>query len=141
MYTKVSQINVSSSAEWSISKSIRRCSPFFGGHEIPKNTPVIHALGVSQQDETVWPLPNKFDPDRFSPENSKKRPSLAFKPFGFAGKRICPGQKFAYGEATVCFASLLKKFKINMVEGQVINPVHGLVTHPSEEVWITIEKR
>ena len=112
-----------------------------GGHKIPKNTPVIHALGVSQQDETVWPLPNKFDPDRFSPENSKKRPSLAFKPFGFAGKRICPGQKFAYGEATVCFASLLKKFKINMVEGQVINPVHGLVTHPSEEVWITIEKR
>ena len=31
MYTKVSQIKVSSSAEWSISKSIRRCSPFFGG--------------------------------------------------------------------------------------------------------------
>ncbi|CAC5367291.1 CYP20A [Mytilus coruscus] len=112
-----------------------------GGHKIPKNTPVIHALGVTQQDEALWPVPNRFDPDRFSEENSKKRQSLAFQPFGFAGKRICPGYRFAYAEATVCFVTLLRKFKFNMVEGQVITPVHGLVTHPSEEVWITIDKR
>lgn len=112
-----------------------------GGHKIPKGTPVIHALGVSLQDEKYWPLPNKFDPDRFSPENVKSRPAMAFQPFGFAGKRICPGYRFAYAEATVCLVTLLRKFKVNMVEGQVVNPVHGLVTHPEDEIWITIEKR
>ncbi|KAK3588054.1 hypothetical protein CHS0354_012100 [Potamilus streckersoni] len=112
-----------------------------GGHKISKNTPVIHALGVVLQDEKIWPLPNKFDPDRFSPENTKKRPTLAFSPFGFAGKRICPGYRFSYAEASVCIVTLLKKFKVHMVKGQFVTPVYGLVTHPEEEIWITISKR
>ncbi|OWF40771.1 cytochrome P450 20A1-like [Mizuhopecten yessoensis] len=112
-----------------------------GGHKIPKNTPVIHALGVSLKDEKYWPLPNKFDPDRFSPENVKTRPPLSFQPFGFAGKRVCPGYRFAYAEATVCLVTLLRKFKVKLVDDQVVNPVHGLVTHPEEEIWIKLEKR
>ncbi|KAK3108521.1 hypothetical protein FSP39_009786 [Pinctada imbricata] len=112
-----------------------------GGHKIPKNTPVIHALGVSLQNEKYFPLPNKFDPDRFNTENSKGRPSMAFQPFGFAGKRVCPGYRFAYAEAIVCLVTLLRKFKVKMVEGQVVTPVHGLVTHPEEEIWVKIQKR
>ncbi|XP_078321122.1 cytochrome P450 20A1-like [Crassostrea virginica] len=112
-----------------------------GGHRIPKNTPVIHALGVSLQNEKYFPNPNKFDPDRFSPENSKSRPSFAFQPFGFAGKRVCPGQKFAYAEAVVALVTILRKFKLKMVEGQVVTPTFGLVTHPTEEIWITLQKR
>ncbi|XP_033762753.1 cytochrome P450 20A1-like isoform X2 [Pecten maximus] len=113
-----------------------------GGHKIPKNTPVVHALGVSLKNEKYWPLPNKFDPDRFSPENIKNRPPLSFQPFGFAGKRVCPGYRFAYAEATVCLVTLLRKFKIRLVDdGQVVNPVYGLVTHPDKEIWVKIEKR
>lgn len=112
-----------------------------GGHKIPKNTPVIHALGVAGKDETVFPQPEKFDPDRFTHEHLRERSHLAFSPFGFAGKRVCPGQRFAYGEATVAMVTLLRKFKVSLVEGQMIEPVHGLVTHPSEEIWITLAKR
>ncbi|KAL3872161.1 hypothetical protein ACJMK2_040108 [Sinanodonta woodiana] len=117
------------------------CDAQLGGHNIPKNTPVIHALGVVLQDEKIWPLPNKFDPDRFSPENTRKRPALAFSPFGFAGKRICPGYRFSYAEASVCMVTLLKKFKVHMVEGQKVIPLYGLVTRPADEIWITISKR
>ncbi|CAH1789284.1 unnamed protein product [Owenia fusiformis] len=112
-----------------------------GGHTIPAKTPVIHALGVSLQDEETWPEPNKFDPDRFSPENSKSRPDMAFQPFGFAGKRKCPGYRFAYVEVQVLVAEILRKFRIRMVEGQVVTPVYGLVTRPEEEIWVTVEKR
>ena len=86
-------------------------------------------------------LISRFDPDRFSPENSKSRPSFAFQPFGFAGKRVCPGQKFAYAEAVVALVTILRKFKLKMVEGQVVTPTFGLVTHPTEEIWITLQKR
>ncbi|XP_033112330.1 cytochrome P450 20A1-like isoform X2 [Anneissia japonica] len=112
-----------------------------GGHIVPKMTPVIHALGVVQEDEKYWPEPRKFDPDRFSEENSKHRDKLAFSPFGFAGKRMCPGYRFSYVELTVFLSQLIRKFKFNLVEGLVIEPVHGLVTTPSDEIWVTVEKR
>ena len=54
---------------------------------------------------------------------------------------MCPGQKFAYAEATVCLVTLLRKFKLDLVEGQVVTPAHGLVTHPEEEIWVTLSKR
>ncbi|XP_064613614.1 cytochrome P450 20A1-like isoform X1 [Liolophura sinensis] len=111
------------------------------GHKIPKNTPVIHALGVVLQGDTWWAEPNKFDPDRFSSENTKSRPLLAFSPFGFAGKRTCPGAQLAYLEATSVLVTLLRQHKVKMVEGLVINPVYGIVTHPGDEIWITVEKR
>lgn len=112
-----------------------------GGHKVPKNTPVIHALGVVLQDEKLWPLPKNFDPDRFSPDNRKDIPSLAFSPFGFAGKRQCPGHKYAYLESTVLIANIVRKFKVSLWEDQVVKPVYGLVTHPMDEVWLRVTKR
>lgn len=53
----------------------------------------------------------RFDPDRFSPENSKSRPSYAFQPFGFAGKMICPGYKFAYIEAIIGLVTILRSLR------------------------------
>ncbi|XP_071812069.1 cytochrome P450 20A1-like [Apostichopus japonicus] len=111
-----------------------------GGHFIPKGTPVITALGVMSQDEKIWPNPKKFDPDRFSPENVKGRHQFAFQPFGLPG-RICPGCRFALYELTVLLAILIRNFKWTLVEGQMVESVHGLVTSPKEEIWVHIEKR
>ena len=82
----------------------------------------------------------RFDPERFSSENSKSRSSYAFQAFGFAGKRKCPGYQFAYAEVTVLLSILLRKFRIKLVEGQVVQKEHGLVTTPKDEIWITVEK-
>ncbi|KAL5006402.1 hypothetical protein ScPMuIL_015208 [Solemya velum] len=111
------------------------------GYHIPKNTTVIHALGVVLQDEKYWPDPDKFDPDRFSPANVKERSSMAYVPFGFAGKRTCPATDFAYAETCVLFAALLRKFEIKLAGPQSIKRIHGLITHPSEEIWITLNRR
>lgn len=67
----------------------------------------------------------RFDLDRYSPENSKSRPSYAFQP-GFAGKRICPGYKYAYVEAIIGLVTILRKFKVIMVEGQEVIQTFGL---------------
>ena len=83
----------------------------------------------------------RFDPERFSPDNVKLRPALSFEPFGFAGKRKCLGYKLSYAEAFVLISTVIQKFKINLVEGQVVTPVFGLVASPKEEIWITLSKR
>ena len=112
-----------------------------GGYHIPKDTPVIHALGVLLQDETYWPEPEKFDPERFSPENVKKRPTMTFQPFGAAGKRICPGYRFAYAEAAVLMSTMIRNFKISLVKNKDVGKKHGMVTHPAEEIWVTLTNR
>ena len=71
----------------------------------------------------------------------KSLPKYAFEPFGFAGKRKCPGYRFAYVELTVILATLLRKIKFDLVEGQVVTSEYGLVTKPKEEIWVTVSPR
>eukprot|EP00039_Didymoeca_costata_P015221 m.254833 g.254833 ORF g.254833 m.254833 type:complete len:61 (+) comp16178_c1_seq19:211-393(+) len=54
-------------------------------------------------DPKQFPEPGVFNPDRFLPENKKKIASMAYIPFGFAGKRVCPGKTLAYTEVSTCF--------------------------------------
>jgi cytochrome P450 family 20 subfamily A len=71
----------------------------------------------------------------------KERPSLAYQPFGFAGKRKCPGWRFSIAEGLVFISVFFRRFKIELAKGQKVEPVHRLVTSPKEEVWITLSKR
>ncbi|KAL6072123.1 Cytochrome P450, family 20, subfamily A [Balamuthia mandrillaris] len=113
-----------------------------GGYHIPAKTPMVLALGVVLQDERIWPEPQKFDPSRFSKEESAKRHPLAFSPFGFAGKRVCPGYRFAFAEAGICLVSLLRRLDITPSPGQKPpEPVFGLVTSPKHEIFITARSR
>ncbi|GAB6027651.1 hypothetical protein CHUAL_001892 [Chamberlinius hualienensis] len=110
-----------------------------GGHNILANTPVIHCLGYSLMDPKYWSTPEtlppaEFDPERFSVENSKHRPKLSFEPFGFAGKRICPGYRFAYVVVIVLVSLILRRFRVKLAEGQKIKKVIGFVTKPNAEI-------
>lgn len=112
-----------------------------GEYAIPKETPILLPFGVVLQDPNLWPEPQRFDPDRFNSENIKQLPNLSYQPFGFAGKRKCPGWRFSIAEGLVFLSVLLKRFKFHLVEGQQVKPVHRLVTSPAEEIWVTVSKR
>lgn len=112
-----------------------------GGYKIPAKTSVIHALGASLQSEKYFLNPKRFDPDRFSEANIKSRPAYAFQPLGFAGKRMCPGYKLAIIGAIALLVNILKIFRVKLVEGQMVTPKFGIVTHPKDKIWITVEKR
>ncbi|XP_042301378.1 cytochrome P450 20A1 isoform X1 [Sceloporus undulatus] len=106
-------------------------------HIIPKETLVLYALGVVLQDSSAWPLPYKFDPDRFSDESAMKNISL----LGFSGSQECPELRFAYTVTTVLLSVIVRKLHLHPVEGQVMDTKYELVTSPKEEAWITISKR
>lgn len=112
-----------------------------GGYDIPKDTPIIHAFGVSFKDETAWPNPEKFDPDRFKKENKQERLQFSFPPFGFAANRVCPAEEYTYANSSIALVTLLRKFKVHLVEGQDVKPVYGFVTKPKEEIFVTLSKR
>ncbi|XP_067944170.1 cytochrome P450 20A1-like [Watersipora subatra] len=122
-------------APYSARKSSSDC--IISGHKIPKETPIIISAGTLMQNGDLWENPDEFDPDRFN----KKIPAYGFEPFGFAGKRKCPGYRLTELESQMFIVLALKRFKVTLVPGQVVEPSYGLVTKPSEEIWILVEKR
>lgn len=93
-------------------------------------------------DDRYWDKPEEFNPNRFSPEESAKRPSVAYIPFG-EGPRNCIGMRFANVNLKLAVASIIKNYKIavdtNKVELPIkLDPKSALA--PVGGCWINFEK-
>lgn len=78
-----------------------------GGYRIPNGTMILVAPYFTHRLPSLWPDPERFDPERFVREPSPDR--FAFLPFG-AGSRTCAGLAFAYQELVLALAVLLRRF-------------------------------
>ena len=97
-----------------------------GGEKIKKGELVIpHIYGLHHNPD-YWPDPDKFDPDRFLPENVKARKPYTYIPFG-GGPRFCIGNNFAMMEMQMTLAYLCYHFDFNMASDNSIG-VKPLVT-------------
>ncbi len=69
--------------------------PFeFAGYQIPQGWMLMYYIPHSHYDETIFPNPQVFDPDRFSPERAASIPPYSLIGFG-GGPRMCLGYPFA----------------------------------------------
>ncbi|XP_068241539.1 cytochrome P450 3A24-like [Palaemon carinicauda] len=95
------------------------------------------------RDPQHYPNPEKFDPERFSPENKVSRSQMVYLPFG-SGPRNCIGMRFALMEAKVAAVYLLQDFAfIPSKKTQVpivIEKRSGLLK-AQDGVWVRLAKR
>jgi len=82
---------------------------------IPKGTFVIFPIQSIQTDPDNFENPEKFDPERFLPENKSKMNPYAFMPFGH-GPRNCIGMRFALTEVKSMLANLVLNFNVEPSE-------------------------
>jgi cytochrome P450 len=115
--------------EWAFKEAMRLNAPVpaiprralrdftLGNMTVPAGTQVGVNPMMTHRLPEIWPEPEKFDPARFSPENSKGRHKYAWVPFG-GGAHMCLGLHFAYMQAKAFFFELLDRREI------VIDPAY-----------------
>jgi len=88
----------------------------FGGYQIPAGTTIGVSVGYTHKMAEHWPDPHRFDPMRFSPEESKGRHKYAWVPFG-GGAHMCIGLHFATMQIRILMAQLLSRYRIELEQG------------------------
>ncbi|XP_050512635.1 probable cytochrome P450 6a23 isoform X2 [Diabrotica virgifera virgifera] len=92
-------------------------------------------------DPDIYPNPNVFDPDRFSPENKSLIPPMAFLAFG-EGPRLCIGLRFGKLQAKVGLCSILRTCRVTLNEKTQLPWKYDSRLHfPNVEggVWLNLE--
>ena len=85
------------------------------GYRVEAGTLVLVGIYAMHRDPALWDHPLVFDPNRFSPANSKDRDRWQFVPFG-GGPRSCIGDHFAMLEATLGLATIIRHTEIQSLD-------------------------
>lgn len=97
----------------------------------------IPTFGI-QTDPEYYPDPQKFIPERFSPENKAKRHPMTFLPFG-DGPRNCIGARLGQLLGKVAVAAVVSDFKVALNE-KTIYPIRykksSLLLNVEGGVWL-----
>ncbi len=101
--------------------------------EIRPGDTVMIPIYTLQRNRLLWDDPDAFKPERFADRKAIDR--YAYLPFG-DGPRICIGASFAIQEAVIVLATLLKRFRFDLVEGKPPKPVMILTLRPEGGVWL-----
>jgi cytochrome P450 len=106
---------------WAIGRMSK--SPFdMGDVHIGAKSICILSPYVMQRDPRWFPDPERFDPERWTPEARESRPKFSYFPFG-GGARVCIGERFAWMEGTLVLATLAQMWKLQLSPGQRVEPL------------------
>lgn len=112
-----------------------------GDHVVPNHSLIICNIYATHHLAHIYPEPEKFQPDRFTAENSEKRNPYAFIPFA-AGPRLCLGYKYAYLEMKTIISRILRSYKMQTVAGKdEIKPSFRITLRAQGGLWIRFQKR
>jgi cytochrome P450 len=112
------------------------------GYPVHKGQVVIMSPYTLHRNAAYFPAPDTFDPERFTPENEKKLPRLAYIPFG-AGPRICIGNHFALMEGHLLLASFAQRVTFELIPGQHVVPDPGktITIRPRHPLMMRVKRR
>lgn len=107
---------------------------------LPPHTMVVMSQYVVHHDPRWYPEPERFDPDRWTPEARAARPKFAYFPFG-GGPRLCIGEPFAWMEGVLILATLAQRWQARLAPGQRIEPEPLITLRPRNGVRMMLSAR
>ena len=109
---------------------------------IPKGAKVLMPIYSMHHDPVNFPDPEKFNPDRFLPENRESIQPFTFIPFG-TGYRACVGIKYALIVSKLALAKLIKSYRliVTPLTTKKVDYDWGSILLCAKEINVGIEKR
>ncbi len=88
---------------------------YLGEYFVPAGTEIYISPYLIQRHPAYWEAPDEFNPDRFSPAQSRDRHELAMLPFS-VGPRSCIGEFLARIEMQIHLITVARKLRLRYVQ-------------------------
>lgn len=111
-----------------------------GEYVVPARGILFMSPYVIQRDARFFAAPERFDPDRWTPEFREQLPPFAYFPFG-GGARRCIGDQFALMELALLLATFAQKWQLRLVPGHPVVPQPLITLRAKHGVKVTAARR
>jgi cytochrome P450 len=105
---------------WIIGRRVREDYPI-GDYVVPARSIVVVSPYLMHRDARYYHEPDRFFPDRWTPEFKASLPPCAYFPFG-AGARRCIGESFAWMEMVLVLSTIAQRWRLRLVQGHPVVP-------------------
>jgi cytochrome P450 len=114
--------------------------PEFGNYVLRPGDIVLVSQAVMHYDARFWAQPERFDPDRWTPDAEAARPKFAYFPFG-GGPRVCIGEQFAWMEQMLLLATLGAQWRMRLAPDQVVATQPIITLRPKFGMRMILQRR
>jgi cytochrome P450 len=111
-----------------------------GDYVLPPGALVLLSPYVTQHDARHFPEPERFMPERWTPEFRASLEPFAYFPFG-GGSRRCIGESFAMMELVLVASTIARRWTIRVVPGHPVVPQPLMTLRLKHGLKATVRKR
>jgi cytochrome P450 len=110
------------------------------GFAVPRKALIILCQWVTHRHPDFWDEPDRFMPQRFMGSVAERRHRFAYFPFG-GGPRICIGMQFSMMEGPLILATVLQRFRIELVPDHPVVPDPTFTLRPKYGLKVILHRR
>jgi cytochrome P450 len=110
------------------------------GYVAPPRSLFIMSQWVMHRDPRFYANPDRFDPDRWTPEFRASLPKFAYFPFG-GGPRQCIGEPFAWMELALVVSTIAQQWSLRSVPHHPVVPQAVVTLRAKHGILMTTHRR
>jgi cytochrome P450 len=110
------------------------------GYKVPPRSIIVMSQWIVHRDARHYPDPERFDPDRWTPDFKARLPRFAYFPFG-GGPRQCIGESFAWMELVLLVATIAQQWRFALVPGHPVVPHAAITLRPKYGMKMVATRR
>jgi cytochrome P450 len=110
------------------------------GYPVRAGSEVMLWIYMMHRDPRWFPDPTAFRPGRFAEGGDSSRTKGAYLPFG-SGARACIGKMFAMIEARLLLATIVQRFRFELVPGHRVVPLSRITLVPKYGMKMVVRGR